>query len=439
MLRYIGKIRNAFLERFNAFGGGISREDKILGIIAILVIGFFLSVAFHYWKGVIEHLEFPYNTFLSAPPPFGDYLGVHSQWASEQFAGTGYGLSYFPSTYLFVDPFTKLFKVADQAAIVFVTIFSLFVAAYAYMSLRTKSNYMTLLGIFACLVSYPFLFAFFTGNVEAFVFIGLSLFTCLYVKRVHPLCSSLFLAIPVSMKLFPAVFFVLMLSDKRYRDIIYTILWIVILTIVPLLIFKGGILDGFSGYIERFESSQNMYQELMIIDTAGIHFGHSLLGAIRILLGQHMPPMRSILFPYLIFALIVFGALSFYIVKCERVLWKKILLLVIAMCLLPYTSTDYKLMHFFIPLFVFINTTDKEGLDSVYVLLFGLLLIPKDYAYFDHNPLYSLNQVMNPCLMIAFVLLIVISHFRHRKHLECRPEATMGGTKRRSETEWSQG
>ena len=260
------------------------------------------------------------------------------------------------------------------------------------------------------------------------------------MKRGHPFWTSLFLAIPVSMKLFPAVFFVLMLSDKRYKDIFYTILWIIILTVVPLLIFQGGILDGFSGYIERFEFSQNMYQELMVMTTAGIHFGHSLLGAIRIIFGQYMPPMTSILLPYLVFALILFGILSFYIIKCEKVLWKKIVLLVIAMCLLPYTSGDYKLIHFLIPLFVFINTVDKGRLDSGYVLLFGLLLIPKDYVYFSKSdPFYTLGPIMNPCLMIAFVLLIVISHFRHRKHLEWRPEATVGDTERRSETEWSQG
>jgi hypothetical protein len=425
-LRYIRRIRDVFLKPFSVYFGGIGREDRILGITAILVIGFFLSVAFHYWKGVVEHLGFPRNTFLSAPPPFGDYLGVHSQWTSDKFAGTGYGLSYFPSTYLFIDPFTKLFKVPNQAAIAFVTIFSLCVAAYAYKSLRAKSNYMTLLAVFACFLSYPFLFTFFTGNVEAFVFVGLALFVCFYVKKEHSFCTSLFLAIPVSMKLFPAVFFVLMLSDKRYKEMFYTVLWVIILTIVPLLIFRGGILDGFSGYIERFESSQSMYKELMIMDTAGIHFGHSLLGAMRIVLGQDMPPMKSILLPYLILALAVFGVLSLYIVKCEKALWKKIVLLVIAMCLLPYTSTDYKLVHFLIPLFVFVNTNEKERLDSLYLLLFGLLLIPKDYIYFDQNPLYSLNQVMNPCIMIVFVLLIVVSHFAHRKHWECSPSATIG-------------
>jgi hypothetical protein len=86
------------------------------------------------------------------------------------------------------------------------------------------------------------------------------------------------------------------------------------------------------------------------------------------------------------------------------------------MLLLPHISADYKLLHVFIPLFLFVNSEARSKLDALYVSLFGLLLIPKDYWYFSrvisdasgaHD--VSIAVPVNIIILIAFTLLIVIS------------------------------
>lgn len=80
--------------------------------------------------------------------------------------------------------------------------------------------------------------------------------------------------------------------------------------------------------------------------------------------------MKTVLLPYLIFSMAMFGIVTAYITRYETVLWKKVSLLVMCMNLLPYTSTDYKLLHLFIPLFLFINHQKEDKWDLVYIVLF---------------------------------------------------------------------
>jgi glucan phosphoethanolaminetransferase (alkaline phosphatase superfamily) len=176
-----------------------------------------------------------------------------------------------------------------------------------------------------------------------------------------------------------------------------------------------------------------MYADLMIMGIAGNHFGHSLLNGLRIAVGdESFPAMQRIMLPYLAFSTFIFSMVSLFIIFVERVFWKRITILVICMCLLPYTSTDYKLLHFFIPLFLFVNHSktseeESEPFDIYYILLFSMLLIPKSYYYFHDSPLYTLNNVLNPIIMIALLSLIVWSKsqqvravFRFQKKVDLR-------------------
>lgn len=175
------------------------------------------------------------------------------------------------------------------------------------------------------------------------------------------------------------------------------------MTLLPLAIFDGGFNAGLAHYIRNWSISNKQYMDLMVL---GGPYGHSLLALARILLPHSLPPVSEMLRPYLFFTLILFALLALFILK-EKVLWKKIALLVIAIDLLPYTSSDYKLIHLLIPLFLYVNTSTKSRLDVVYAVLFGLLLIPKDYAYLTGDPYLRLSYVLNPLLMLALAFCIV--------------------------------
>src|SRR4051812_5553015 len=124
----------------------------------------------------------------------------------------------------------------------------------------------------------------------------------------------------------------------------------------------------------------------MVLGAPGILYGHSLLGGARILYVQHMPPVAAVLKPYTIVSLLSLPGISYVVVFRIRELWRRVAVIVMSLNLLPYTSTDYKLLHIYIPMFLFINAITRDRLDRVYALLFALLLAPKYYVYLFGNP-----------------------------------------------------
>jgi hypothetical protein len=382
----------------------LNRDDKIKLCSLIISVGFFSSVAFHYFQGMYYGQGFPLNTFI---PNwfFGDFLLVFDQWSKFKFMGVGFGLSYFPGTYLFMDLMTKLFS--DHVAVLaLITSFTIFIFAYTYNNVKTDNKIGSIQNAFIIsLMSYPFLFAFQTANLEIVTFISVCLFFIFYKK--HRTFSLLALAYAISMKVFPGIFIILLLLEKRYKDILLTSIFTLFFTLLPLLIFDGGFNKGIGNYIIHLKGSQQMYANLMIMTEAGNHYGNSILNGLRTLFPNLIPSMTTILLPYEIFAFVVFLIVVGYLIFFEKTFWRKVACLVMMMNLLPFTSTDYKLLYIFLPLFFLINHLKRAKYDAIFIILFSLLLISKDYFYFNNNPLSTLNVVANPIIMSTILLLII--------------------------------
>lgn len=408
----LGYCLEGYLRSWSA--DGLNRAGKIGWMTLVLLVGFSGAVIFHYVQGQFLGRGFPENTFLPGPVTrFGDFYGVYDQWIRMHFNGVGYGLSYFPSTYLVADLFSWV-SPAQAAAAVFLLAFTVFFSVYTFFNLKTDRLTETLKHMVLCLCSYPFLITFHTGNFEWVVFAGVALFIHFYVRQQYTLGTP-FLALAISMKLMPAVFLVLLFAERRYRQIAYTVGWVLGLTLLPLLVFEGGLRSGLDGYLANLQASQKMYFDLMVRSGAGTHFGHSLFNAVRVFVPRNPTEITAMLTPYFAFTMLILAGISFYILRYERRLWKKVALLVIALNLLPYTSTDYKLLYVFIPLFLLINDPEPERLDLTYVILLSLLLIPKTYVFFNSNPLLKLDVVLNPAIMTVLLVLIIASRIAETK------------------------
>ena len=61
---------------------------------------------------------------------------------------------------------------------------------------------------------------------------------------------------------------------------------------------------------------------------------------------------------YIKIAVVLGLFIAAYVVLVEKEFWKKVAILVVAMLLLPHVSADYKLIHIFLPLFLFINISE---------------------------------------------------------------------------------
>jgi hypothetical protein len=110
-----------------------------------------------------------------------------------------------------------------------------------------------------------------------------------------------------------------------------------------------------------------------------------------------------------------FLALSFQLLYWRGRFWKKVLLLVVAMNLLPQVSADYKMLHIFVPLFLFVNQDLPEKSDLLYAILFGLLLIPKDYARLGLHPEASTSVLLTPVIMLFAAIAVVVEEAGNRR------------------------
>jgi hypothetical protein len=208
------------------------------------------------------------------------------------------------------------------------------------------------------------------------------------------------------MKLFPAVFIILFLSDKKYKEAVYTVIFTVIITIISLLFLSGSLTDN----IQRMLLNMKLFNLVYVIQGLGFDYGHSLFSVFKILnyLTRMNPNIEKLLTPYFIFVILFFAFLTVYIIFYETEFWKKVTILTISMCLFPYVSSNYKLIHFFIPLYLYINIGKKEKYDILYVILFSLLLIPKNLRFIIKYDFYS-GVLIDPLIMLILLFVIINS------------------------------
>ncbi len=380
----------------------MTRERKIQWLVLFILTGFVASVIYHYVMGAYVGEGFPKNTFLFTPKArFSDFLAVYQAKSSV----------YFPFGNLVVALFCAIEPV-KLAFGLFMLLGLVFVAVYFWINLRVKSRVDTFLNVLVFAgCSFPVLFLFDRANFEliCFVFVALSVF---FFARRSFMVSGILLSAAVGMKLFPIVFLVLFLSEKRYKEAATSVLASLVLTVASVAFLSHG---DIVGYLRSYLETLHYYQSNYVVGNDGLDFGNSLFGALKVLFFEGANShLEKLLLPYLVFASVAFVLLSLYVITIEKQLWKKVTLMVIALCLLPYVSADYKLVYLFAPLFLLINTkSDSENSRSIrgegfasriFIVLFGLLLLPKNYRPFVD--VYD-GVYLDPFLMSLLALLIV--------------------------------
>jgi hypothetical protein len=360
------------------------KAEKIKYFLVILILGFGLAVFYHYILNRYYGLGYPLNTFLFLPSDhFNDFYNV-------VIKGTGETV-YFPLARLVIYPF-ELFKSHVFAMMVFMLLTFIPIVYYNWVNLKGDKLTESIMNTFVfTFLSYPLLYLIDRANFESFVYLSLCCFIVLF-KNGKTFLSTIPLAFAISLKLFPAVFIILFVADKKYKEVVITGAFIAIFTIMALLILPGSMLEN----ITALFANQHKFNTDYAIGFDGFDFGISLFGVIKgafvfLKLGNYV---QSIFLLYVLFSFLIFLFLSWYIIVVEKEFWKRVTLLVIAMCILPHVSFAYKSIHLLIPIFLFINAAQDDNNRTLnillfkfkfvwlYTLLFALLLIPKNYRLF---------------------------------------------------------
>ena len=399
----------------------MQKKDKIQLISVIIIVGFVFSLIAEYLMASQLHRGYPDTTFLFDPrDQFHDETNLavirHDPYRSLAING-----NLLPLFYLFL----SVLNVAGLkiGLAVYLLGFLGFFLVYAWRSLDGTTRVETLIN---CLVfsflTYPFLFCLDRANPEMYEFILLACFVGWYRQGAMRNANAA-LAIAANFKPFPLFFLLLYVGERKWRDLAVCLGAAALLLVVSLPAFGSDVLTN----IRDLVMILHHYNEWYVVGDAGLYFGGSLFGLLKVLYylaarhGRDVHVVREMLSAYLVFVVVAFLGVAAYIARVEKTFWKKIALIVLAMDLLPAVSADYKLLDLFIPLFLFLNAGSSDRKDRIYCVLFALLLVPKNF-YPLHGSLISVSVVLNPILMAAMAALIIRDGLQKREISERLPE-----------------
>lgn len=400
-----------------------TRENKIDILVLFIVVAFFAALVECYFNGFYFKLPYPRNTFIFRPDVrFTDFFTiVRESIGLNPYQGTalsgqypfllivGYLFSLIPETYSYL---------------VYSILFSVMLFSFSLYFLRTKPWVKSILPAFVVtFLTYPFLWTIDRGNFESLVLLLLLFFILFYSQKKY-IPASIFLACAAALKIYPAIFLLLFLKDKKFKEIGLTLATILALTFLSILSFKGG-LQANIHYLLNFSNISNNPLFLSFVSLKSetlVQRGVTLLTLFKIIVLQNQITLPDTLLNqfstiYSISVCILFIPVLFYTIFIEKELWKRVALLTFSMLLLPTISGDYKLLHVLLPLFLFINSKESNKLDPFYLLMFGLLLIPKNYFFFNKIVSdagvsdISMAVPANIIIMLVTSLVIIISGF----------------------------
>jgi hypothetical protein len=363
----------------------MDKRMKVSALSFIIVVGFTAAAGYHYYRGMYLGRPYPENTFLFLPSVhFSDFYDVvrdghtldpYLEYSSAQYpflALLGYLFSLIPR-----------YHYAVFAATVCGVLF------FGAVHLWVDNWHMSATHVFViALLSYPFLIAVDRGNFELLVFILLLAFLFFFTRKRY-WASALCLSLAISMKLYPAILLVLFVPERKYREMAATIASAAAVTLASLACFNGGIGPNLTFLLRGANLGSNpLFAQFTSLSSPMVQRGVSLLTFIKIVsietgVFQGLDDGRFLSW-YFVSAGLVGVLVVLYVVFVEKEAWKRTALLVFAMLLLPHISADYKLLHLYLALYLFVNCRTHSKSDAMFLLMFGLLLIPKDYGYLSH-------------------------------------------------------
>lgn len=223
---------------------------------------------------------------------------------------------------------------------------------------------------FIILFSAPFLYQFERANI---IFVAL-LFSMIFVffkdskKPIIREIALISLAVSVGIKLYPALFVLLLMKERRFRDVLRVSSYIAVFLILPFFAFGG--IGSMVNIFKNIFSTSNLFLN------SGVGYAVNLQNITRIIFAlfgdfSSNPVFISSIFS---FVMLIFGIFSSLLLRSK---WKTIALLSSLTVLVPSISWEYTLVFMAIPLIMFLDSEDKEKWTNyLYLTCFILVFIP---------------------------------------------------------------
>lgn len=226
-----------------------------------------------------------------------------------------------------------------------------------------RPGIVLLLSVFA--VSFPLWFELERANAEAAVWVIVSLGIWAFLRD-QPYLAGICFGMAGTMKIFPLVFFGLLLARRQYRQIVAGGVGALGLLAVSLWLESGSVMGSWYGTASAAGPFRTNY--LLKTDSSG--FDHSLFALIKQIVGGHRrdhalaDTFVVLLSWYMLLAAVVGVFLFFTRIKKMPVV-NQIVALTVASILLPPISYDYTLIHLYVPcalLTLGVIRADRQGI-----------------------------------------------------------------------------
>ncbi|HVS34640.1 MAG TPA: glycosyltransferase family 87 protein [Gemmataceae bacterium] len=281
--------------------------------------------------------------------------------------------------------------------------FCVFLFALVWRGVRTGNRSLDVKLLAALFVSYPILFVLDRGNYVMAAFVCLFGFIHFYDKR-RFLCVVC-LALAISIKLYPAVFLLLLAADRRWRDAAWVVGLTLVINVASFPFFRGGLIPNAEQFLRNvflFAPAKTVFSPMW---DACWSLSFCNLFRVPYVVFLHRAP-DGLPYYYPAIELAAIGALILAL-RRERTFWKRVLAATIAMICVPSFSQDYNLVYLIIPvLLYFRQSAEFRWQDYFYLASLGLLFTPKAYYVFEVVDLNALTPqaFLNPLLLLGLFL-----------------------------------
>lgn len=286
----------------------------------------------------------------------------------------------------------------------------IYLLAISFFSLYKGENYTKKIAFLCILFSFPFIFCFERGNAILIALIFSMFFFEGYEsenKKVR-YASYLALSIAAGIKIYPAIYGLLLLKRKNKKDILICLAMGIVVFFVPFLIMQDES-RYVSTWINNMLFTNGLYGQL------GYGIRHNITAifdAVGVWLGFNLNIMGKVI-------LIIIFIMSLLCIFVDKNMeqWKKIMLLTLLIIFTPGMSYSYVLIFMIIPLIFFLNSYSDDnanGLNIFRTILFILIFMPiivfsdRDLLGMECKyKLYSYTIIENIALILMFLTILV--------------------------------
>lgn len=264
------------------------------------------------------------------------------------------------------------------------------------MEIKKGSRIEKYIFAFVILLSAPFLHQFERANI-IFVALLFSMIFVFFKDSKRPLVREIAhfsLAISAAIKFYPALLGLLLIKERRFKELFRVLIYGLALFILPF--FAVGGISQITLLYERIFSRSNYVLNL------GLGYAVNTQNMTRIIFGFLGDFGNTPIFVgrILSFVILFLGIASAFFLYSK---WKTVALVTLIMIIIPPISYEYTLIFMVIPLIMFLDRKEKEKkIDYLYLVCFILVFIPFTLGKID-----SINNGFgHPAFPLTYVILI---------------------------------